>query len=104
MTRRTVFLAGTWPLRRSWRTIPGILSPVTIANERLGACHYEGTIGSDGRVMLTHTGVGAGTMAGGAGMGEPISVRFAGAFQGERFTATALDTRRDCRIELTRHR
>jgi hypothetical protein len=69
-----------------------------------GYDHYEGTIGSDGRVMLMRTGVGAGTMVGGAGMGEPISVRFAGAFQGDRFSATALDTQRDCRIELTRHR
>jgi hypothetical protein len=78
------------------------LNVVTTTPGQPGYDHYEGSIGADGHVLLTRTGVGNGQAPGGAALGEAISMKLAGAFQGDAFTATAIDARRACRIQLTR--
>jgi hypothetical protein len=73
----------------STQEAPHPVNPATIiVRTRLGLWSCD---------ALMRLGVGAGTTAGGAGVGAPISIGSAGVFQGDRFTATALDTRRDCR-------
>lgn len=80
------------------------LNTLTTTPGQPGYDHYGGTIGADGHVLLMRNGVGDGRAPGGASLGEPISMKFAGTFQGDTFAAASLGSRRACRIQLTRRR
>lgn len=68
-----------------------------------GYDRWEGTVGPDGRALITHEAVGSGASPGGPRLGEHIVVRLNGVFSGDNFTGR-VEGGRDCRVQLTRRR
>jgi hypothetical protein len=69
-----------------------------------GYDRWDGTVGPDGHVLITHEAVGTGASPGGPKLGQRIVVRLNGVFSGDNFTGQVEGAGRDCRVQLTRRR